>query len=76
MTGFFEIALESAAEVWHLMAIKSHYCQPDVCVRINGEQSKSFHVSVGPWQVCVLSIIFIIYMNWKDKLNSLVSNTH
>ena len=46
------------------------YCQPEVCVRANGKQSKSFHVGVGLQQVCVLSpLLFIIYMNWIDKLS-------
>ena len=26
------------------MAIQSLYCQPEVCVRVNGKQSKAFHV--------------------------------
>ena len=30
-----------------LMAIKSLYGQPKICVRVNGKQSKSFHVGVG-----------------------------
>ena len=30
-----------------LMVIKSLYCRPEVCVRVNGKQSKSFHVGVG-----------------------------
>ena len=52
-----------------LMAIKSLYCQPEVCVRVNGKQPKSFHVGVGLRQGCVLSLLlFIIYMNWMDKL--------
>ena len=43
-----------------LMAIKSLYCQLEVCV--NGKQSKSFHVGVGLRQGCVLSpLFFIIY---------------
>ena len=44
-----------------LMAIKLLYCQPEVCVCINGKQSKSFYVSVGLRQGCVLSsLLFII----------------
>jgi len=47
-----------------LIAIKSFYCQPEVCIRDNGEQSKPFYVSVGLRQECVLSpLIFIIYVN-------------
>ena len=40
------------------MAIKSLYCQPEVCVRVNGILSKPFHIGVGIWQECVLSTIF------------------
>ena len=52
------------------MTIKSLYCQSEVCVLVNGKQSKSFNVSVGLRQGCVLSpLLFIIYMNWMDKLS-------
>ena len=51
-----------------LRAIKSFYCRPEVCVGVNGKQSKLFHVGVGLWQGCVLSpLLFIVYMNWIDK---------
>ena len=51
-----------------LHAIKSFYCRPEVCVRVNGKQSKPFHVGVGLQQGCVLSpLLFIVYMNWIDK---------
>jgi len=51
-----------------LLAIKSFYCQPEVYVRVNGKQSKPFHVDVGFRQMCILSpLLFIIYMNWIDK---------
>ena len=53
-----------------LLAIKSFYCEPEVCVRVNGKKSKPFHVGVGLRQGCVLSpLLFIIYMNWIDKLS-------
>ena len=52
------------------MAITSLYCQPEVCVSVNGKQSKSLHVGVGLRQKFVLSpLLFIIYMNWMDKLS-------
>ena len=51
-----------------LCAIKSFYCRPKVCVRVNGKQSKPFHVGVGLRQGCVLlPFLFIVYMNWIDK---------
>ena len=51
-----------------LRAIKSFYCRPEVCVRVNDKQSKPFHVGVGLWQGCVLSpLLFIVHMNWIDK---------
>ena len=51
-----------------LRAIKSFYCRPEVCVRVNGKQSKPFHVGVGLRQECVFSLLlFIVYMNWIDK---------
>ena len=51
-----------------LRAIKSFYCRPEVCVRVNGKQSKQLHVGVGLRQRCVLSpLLFIVYMNWIDK---------
>ena len=37
-------------------------------IRVNGKQSKPFHVGVGLRQGCVLSpLLFIVYMNWIDK---------
>jgi len=51
-----------------LFAIKSLYCQPEVCVRVSGKQLKPFLVGVGLRQGCILSsLLFIIYMNWIDK---------
>ena len=51
-----------------LRTIKSFYCRPEVCVRVNGKQSKPFHVGVGLRQGSVLlSLLFIVYMNWIDK---------
>ena len=57
-------------DVHLLMAIKSLYCQPEVCVLVNSKQSKSFRVGVCLRQGRVLSLLlFIIYMNWMDKLS-------
>ena len=51
-----------------LRAINSFFCKPEVCVLINGKQSKPFHEGVGLRQGCVLSpLFFIVYMNWIDK---------
>ena len=51
-----------------LRAIKYIYCWPDVCVWVNGKQSKPFHVGVVLRQGSVLSpLLFIDYMNWIDK---------
>ena len=52
-----------------LCDIKSFYCWPEVCVRVNGKQSKPFqHVGVGLRQRYVLStLLFIVYMNWINK---------
>ena len=56
---------------WHLLLdITSLYCQPEVWVRLNGKQSKSFHVGIGFRQMSILSpLFFIICMNWMDKLS-------
>ena len=51
-----------------LHVMKSFYCRPEVCVRVNGKQSKPFHAGVGLRQGCVLPpLLFIVYMNWIDK---------
>ena len=51
-----------------LRGIKSFYCRPEVCVRVNGKQLKPFHVGVGLRQGCALSpLLFIVCMNWIDK---------
>ena len=53
-----------------LMAIKSFYSQPEVSVRVNGKQSKSFHADVGLQQAgCALPfLLFVIYMScWTSS---------
>ena len=51
-----------------LCVIKSFYCRPEVCVRVNGKQSKPFHVGVGLRQGCLLfPLLFIVNMNWINK---------
>ena len=51
-----------------LRAITSFYCRPEVCIWVNGKQSKPFHEGVGLRQGCVSSpLLFIVYMNWMDK---------
>ena len=46
-----------------LRAIKSFYCRPEVCVRVNGKQSKPFHVGVVLRRGCVLSS-----SSWKKEV--------
>ena len=42
-------------------------CRPEVCILVNGKQSKPFHVGVELRQGCVLSpLLFIVYINWID----------
>ena len=51
-----------------LRAIKSFYCRPEVCVRVNDKQLKPFHVGVGLQQGYVLSpLLFIVCMNWIEE---------
>ena len=51
-----------------LRATKSFHCRPEVCVRVNDNQSNLFQVGSGLRQGCVLSpFLLIVYMNWIDK---------
>ena len=44
------------------VAISTFYCRPEVCVRVNGKQSKPFHVGIRLRQGCVLSpLLLIVY---------------
>ena len=43
------------------MVMKSFYCHPEVYVRINGKQSKSFHVGVGLRQRLALSPFYNLH---------------
>ena len=74
MTEFLD--LDKPWKVWQqygvggqlFRAIKSFYCRSEVCVRVNGKQSKPFHMGVGLQQGSVLSpLLFIVCMNWIDK---------
>ena len=64
----WEVLREYGVNGQLLHAIKSFYCRPEVCVRVNGKQSKPFHVGVGLRQGCVLSsLLFNVYMNSIGK---------
>ena len=66
----WRLLLEYGIDGRLLIAIKLLYSQPEVCILVNGKQSKSFHVGVGLRQGCVLSPhLFMIYMYWLDKLS-------
>ena len=55
-------------------AIKSFYCRPEVCVRVNGKQSKLFIVGVDLRQGCILSPLFLIVCkNWSTNAAKLMS---
>ena len=41
-----------------LMAIKSLYCQPEICVCVSGKQSKSFHECWSSARVCFVTSPF------------------
>ena len=67
-------AVGSTAGVWRersgISAIKSLYKQSEVCVRVNGMKTKPFNVNVGLQQGCVLSFVFIIYMDKIERDSS------
>ena len=63
-----QVLLEYGVDGQLLCTIKSFYCQPEVCVRVNGKQLKPFNMGVGLRQGCFLSpLLFIVYMNWINK---------
>ena len=58
------------------MVIKSLYCQPEVCVRVNGQQSKLFHMSVGLRQhPCKITLIVTSPFHTLHKLDGKLSRT-
>ena len=64
----WKVSREYGADGQLLRAIESFYSRPEVCVRVNGKQSKPFHKGVGLRQGSVLSpLLFIVNMNWIDK---------
>ena len=64
----WKVLLEYGVDGQLLCAINSFYCRPEVCVWVNGKQSKSFHVGIRLRQGCVLSpLLFIVYMSWIDE---------
>ena len=51
-------------------AFYANDCQPEIYLRVNNIESKSFREGVGLRLVCVLSpLLFMIDMNWMDKLS-------
>ena len=51
-----------------LRVVKSFYCLPVVCVRVNGKRAKPFHVCIGLRRGWVFSpLFFIVNMYWIDK---------
>ena len=65
---FWKVWLEYGVSGQVLRAFKSIYCRLEVCVRVNGKQSKPFHVVVEIRLGSVLSsLLFIVCMNWIDK---------
>ena len=64
----WKVLQEYGVNVQGLRSVKLFYCLPEVCVWVNGKQSKPFQYGVGLRQGCVLaSFFFIVYMNWIDK---------
>ena len=48
--------------------LSQFYCRAEIYLRVNGKQSKAFHVGIGFRLWYVLSpLLFIVYMNWIDK---------
>ena len=60
----WKVLLEYGVDGQLLRAIRSIYCRPEVCVRINGKQLKPFNLGVGLRLGYVLSpLLSIVYMN-------------
>ena len=60
----FKVLRDIGVDGQSLRAIQSLYYLPEVCIRVNGKQSKPFHVSV---RCAMLPHLFIVYMNWIEK---------
>ena len=55
-----------------LLAITSFHCRPEVCIRGNSKQSKSFYVGIGLRQGSILSpFLYIFYMIGSTNTSNL-----
>ena len=52
-----------------LRAINSFYCRPEVCVRVNGKQSKPFHVALDSSKGAFCHLSFLLF-TWVGSTNA------